>query len=191
MKPCSQHRKHIAWLAVSVLDARQERKLRAHLESCKGCRAYLEELSCVAEKISAAEISSEIRTSESFHRKLIGRLRVEEQASTWETLAAYFRATFLNWQVALPAIGAAALVLAGLFVAIRPPTASSPTQSSVQAIPAQTVKTELAPTLSNYQMIANRSLEKFDEVLTREGNRNPSPSQIYTASTLSLVNLPD
>jgi hypothetical protein len=47
------------------------------------------------------------------------------------------------------------------------------------------------PTISNYQMVANRSLEKLDELLTRQGNRNPSPSPIYTASTLPRADAPD
>ncbi len=54
MKPCSNHRKLIAWLAVDALDDPQTRSLRAHLETCEGCRRYLAEISNVAQKLSAA-----------------------------------------------------------------------------------------------------------------------------------------
>jgi hypothetical protein len=40
-------------------------------------------------------------------------------------------------------------------------------------------------------MIANRSLDKLDELLTRQGNRNPASTPIYTASTLSRASALD
>ena len=52
-------------------------------------------------------------------------------------------------------------------------------------------KRDLAPTISNYQMIANHSLEKLDEVLTTEGNRNPPPAPVYTVSSFAHVTLLD
>jgi len=191
MKPCSKHRKPIAWLVVGELDARRERDLRAHLETCEGCRAYLDELSHVTEKLASTEISSDIQASESFHQKLMGRLKAEEPISTWDTLSAQLQAALLNWRVALPAIGATALVIAALFIVLRPPAASPPVSSVKQALPASSPKTDPAPTLATYQMVANRSLDKLEELLTREGNRNPSPAPIYTASTLSLLNASD
>jgi len=47
MKPCAQNRKLIVWLSLNVLDASQARQLRAHLETCEGCRRYLAEISNV------------------------------------------------------------------------------------------------------------------------------------------------
>ena len=38
------------------------------------------------------------------------------------------------------------------------------------------------PTIANYTMVANQSLEKLDDLLTRQGSRNLSPTPIYTAS---------
>jgi hypothetical protein len=46
----------------------------------------------------------------------------------------------------------------------------------------------MSPTLSNYQMVANHSLEALDELLTRQGNRNLPPVPVYTASILGLAN---
>jgi hypothetical protein len=190
MKPCSNNRKLIAWLAVDALDARQEPELRAHLETREGCRRYLREISTVTEKLAAAEIRSDIKTSETFHQKVAGALRAEETDSIWKTVVAQFQATVLNWRVALPVIGATVVVvvIAALSVYQRPPGVLLPAPTRAQAVLAPSVKRDLDPTISNYQMVANRSLEKLDELLTRQGHRNPSPTPLYTASTLARAN---
>jgi len=86
--------------------------------------------------------------------------------------------SLLNWRIALPL--AAAVIITALVLFTRPSTVAPP--PIVQANPAN-VKTDLDPTISNYHMIANRSLDKFDELLNRQASRNPSPTPIYTAST--------
>ncbi len=77
MKPCFGKRKLIAWLALGELDARRAQNLRAHVETCEGCRGYFEEMSAVARRLAAAEDPPEIEASASFHRRLVGRLRAE------------------------------------------------------------------------------------------------------------------
>jgi hypothetical protein len=187
MKPCSNNRKLIAWLAVDALDARRERELRAHLETCEGCRRYLREVSTATEKLTAAEIRSDIQTSEAFHQKVAGALRAEETSSAWTTVVAQLQATLLNWRVALPVIGGAVVVIAALSVFPRRPGVLLPAPTRSQAVLAPSIKRDLDPTISNYQMVANRSFEKLDELLTRQGHRNPSPTPIYTASTFALA----
>ena len=187
MKPCSQNRKLIAWLASNALDAGQTRQLQAHLETCEGCRRYLAEISNVTERLALAETNSNVQVSESFHRKVAGRLRASKQNSLGEILAAYFRGTLLNWRVALPAI--AALVMIGVTVATlrQPPVVPSPPRASTQTASVSDEDNDLAPTIANYQRVANQSLDKLDALLTKQGNR-PLPSMpIYTASTLGLA----
>lgn len=191
MKPCLNNRKLIAWLAVDALDALEERRLRAHLETCEGCRRYLGEVSAVTEKLTAAEIRSDIQTSETFHQKVADALRAEETGSAWTTAVAQLQATLLNWRVALPVVGATVVVIAGLFLYQRHPGVLLPSPTRAQAVLTPSVKSDLDPTISNYQMVANRSLEKLDELLTRQGHRNPSPTPIYTASTLARANVLD
>ena len=181
MKPCSNNRKLIAWLAVDALDAHAERKLRSHLETCGGCRRYLDEISTVTQKLSAGSISSDIQASELFHQRLVSRLRAEASIPVWQTMLVQLRGAFLNWRFALPAIGAATLLTLSLFV-WRP--ASSPSAGDHAALEPQSIR-EFDPTISNYQMMANRSMDKLDELLTQQGNRNPSAALIYTASTLA------
>jgi len=88
MKLCVQNRKLIVWLSLKSLDAGQERQLRSHLETCEGCRRYLAEISNVTEMLAATEPASDIQASESFHRKVAGRLRAAKPDSLAEILAA-------------------------------------------------------------------------------------------------------
>ena len=145
----------------------------------------------MTESLFAAETNPDVQTSESFHRKVVGRLRTAKPDSFAEILAAYFRATLLNWRVALPAT--AALVLVGLtftFARQQPAAPSSPIQAATQTAPAADADNDLAPTIANYQRVANQSLDKLDALLTRQGNRALPSMPIYTASTFTLVKDP-
>jgi len=187
MKPCAPNRKPIAWLASNALDARQTRQLQAHLETCEGCRRYLAEISNVTERLVATESNPNIQASECFHQKLACRLRTAKPDSMGEILAAYLRGILLNWRVAVPAF--AALVLIGVTVVIlrQPPVVPSPRIANTQTASVSDADDDLAPTIANYQRVANQSLDKLDALLTRQGNR-PLPSMpIYTASTLGLA----
>lgn len=187
MKPCAQNRKLIAWLAVNALEARQAQQLRGHLETCEGCRRYLAAISNVTEKLTAAEATPDVQASESFHRKVVGKLRAAKPDSLGEILAAYLRGTLLNWRVALPVV--AVLVVVGVTVATwrQPPVVSSPPQAGTQTAAVSDVDGDLAPTIANYQRVANQSLDKLDALLTRQGNRALPSMPIYTATTLGLA----
>lgn len=189
MKPCLRNRKLLAWLALDELDARRAGELRAHIQTCDGCRRYLEEISAVTERLAATEVRTEIEASESFHRRLAGRL--EQPASLWKSLVAQFAATRLNWRNVLPALGAAALVIAMLSILVRQSVVSPPAPIGVQAVLTPVPKSDLAPTIANYQRVANRSLDELDELLTTQANRHPPPAPIYTASMFALANAAD
>jgi anti-sigma factor RsiW len=191
MKPCTQNRKLIVWLSLNALDAQQTRQLQAHLESCEGCRRYLEEISNVTERLAAAEATPDVQVSESFHRKVAGKLRAAKPDSLGEILAAYLRRTLLNWRVALPAI--AVLVVIGVTVAIwrQPPDGSSSPQTDTQTAAAAVADDNLAPTIANYQRVASQSLDKLDALLTRQGNRALPSMPVYTASMLTLASALD
>ena len=190
MKPCSKNRKLIAWLALGELDARQAADLRAHIETCDACRRYLAEVSAVKEKLVAVPISSGAEVSESFHRKLTARLRAEQPGSLREMLAAPLAAACRNWRVALP-VGAAALVLVALALLRRPPEGSQPTRVSVHAVVPQGSKSDLSPTVANYQRTASRSLDELDELLTKQARQRRVPAAIYTASMFASAHALD
>lgn len=187
MKPCSNNRKLITWMAVGALDARAQQTLRTHLKTCEGCQRYLHEISFVTQTLAATKPEPDIQTSESFHRKVVGGLRGEQALSLRGFVAAQLRYVVLHWQVALPVLGATTVVTLSLLVwrpHVRPP-------SRDQVAVVMNVKSDLDPTISNYRTVANRSLEKLDELLTQQGNRNPSAALIYTASTLARADAPN
>jgi anti-sigma factor RsiW len=186
MRPCSRNRKPLAWLALGELDARRAAGLRAHLETCDGCRRYLAEISAVTEKLAAAEKTPDIYASEAFHRRLVTRLGAEQSGSVWQTLAAPLLAARLNWRVALPVVGAALVILV-LSILVRQPAAPPPVLTGVQAVLPPDIKSDLPPTIANYQRIATRSLDELDELLTRQGKRRSSPTPIYTASVFAAA----
>jgi anti-sigma factor RsiW len=186
MKPCAQNRKLIVWLTLNSLDAQQTRRLQAHLETCEGCRRYLAEISKVTKRLAEQE-NLDIQASESFHRKVAGRLRTVKPDSIWEILAAYL--ALLNWRVAFPVV--AALVLVCVTVAIlrqQPPEIVSSPRPSIRTALVSSADNDLAPSIANYQRVANQSLAKLDALLTRQGNRPLPPMPIYTASSFGLAN---
>jgi len=81
----------------------------------------------------------------------------------------------LNWRLALPLAGAAVL-LALSFIAWRSGVPAI-TQTNAPAAVATKGEADLPPTMGNYEMVANRSLEKLDELVTEQGNRNPPSAQ--------------
>ena len=188
MNPCSNHRKPIALLAGGALAAREEASLRAHLAACEGCRGYYEEVSHAAQKLNAVEPRADIQTSEIFHNRVLGALRAEARTSSWEHVLMHIRAHLLNWRVAVPLASATAIVLLALSLPLRRPAISLPGPTGLQVVAAPGTKRDLEPTVSNYQTVANRSLEKLDELLTRQGNYTAGSSPIYTASSLAQVN---
>jgi anti-sigma factor RsiW len=188
MKPCSQNRKQITWLALGELDAADAKTLREHLSGCEGCRRYFDEMSGVTEKLAAAEPDTSVQAPDYFHQRLTEKLRATESGSVFEDVAAWIARMTPGWRVALPGM---AVVLLAVFVVM---SRRQPLEEAVVQPPAAQVVTtsgsvsDSAPTMGNYQMLAGQSLDKLDEALTREGNASLSPAPIYTGS---MSKLPD
>lgn len=188
MKPCSKNRKLMAWLALDALEARKAAALREHLAHCEGCRRYWEEISKVTEGLAAAAPDSNLKAPEFFHHRVAEKLQAVESGSVLENW--WFRGTMRNWRVALPAIAVLGIALF-VMVAPRPhPAVAPPTPPTVQGVSPSSSESDLAPTIANYQRMANQSLEKLDELLTRQGNKRLPPAPVFTASSLELANTP-
>ena len=187
MTPCSRNRKLIAWLALGELDARREADLRSHIQTCDECRHYQEEISKLRETLATAQPTTDIEASEPFHRRLVARIRTEQRGSFWDILAARPAAGRLNWRVALPLTGAAVIAITTLSLLLRQPAVPSPAPRRVQAVVWPTPKSDLPPTIANYQIVASRSLDELDELFTQQGNRRPGPAPIYTASMFAAA----
>jgi hypothetical protein len=190
MKPCPNNRERIALLAMDAVEDRCRDELLAHLDSCPGCRCYLEEISGVAGKLRAAETETEAQPSPLFHRNVVAALAAAERRSPLLTLGAQVRSLW-SWRLILPAAAAAALVIAAWFPAIRRAGAPIPSPLIVHAVVPPDPQPDLAPTFSNYEMAAHQSLDKLDALLTEQGQRNPPPSPAYSAGRVSSLDASD
>jgi anti-sigma-K factor RskA len=188
MKPCSKNRKLIAWLALDALEARKAAALRAHISSCEGCRRYWEEMANVTARLASAEPDSDLAASDCFHRRVTEKLRAVESSSLVERLAERVRGAMPNWRVALPATALLALALLVMTASRHDTAPFTPPAPVAQGQPASGSDSDPAPTLGNYQMIANQSLDKLSDLLTRQGNRSLPPAPVYTASSIQPAN---
>jgi anti-sigma factor RsiW len=186
MKPCSNNRKQLAWLAANSLDEKEASELRAHVKTCAGCREYFAEMTNITRDLAAPKITPEIQTSESFHQRVVRSVLAEKSTPFGESVMAFLRATMLNWRMAVPAVAAIMVVAAIGWHGSRlsHPDPAIVTQHVAQVAPPRRTEDDLSPTFSNYRMAANRSLESFDELLARQSRRNLPSAPVYTASTL-------
>jgi len=191
MKPCLRNRKRLAWLVLDELDAREAAQLRLHMETCAGCRRYFEEVSAVKATLASADGGPEVVASESFHRRLASRLRAEPAGSPWGDLAGRLAGLRLTWRVALPALGAAAVLIVLVSSLARHPGAPVPAPIRLQAEAIPNAKSDPAPTIANYERVANRSLDELDDLLTRQAIKSHSPAPIYRASLFAFANASD
>ncbi len=189
MKPCSQNRKLIAWLAVDALEARDALALRDHLVRCAGCRRYWEEMSNVTERLAAAAPESGLEAGEGFHRRVARKLRQAEASPLPGNPGQPLRGLLLSWRVAGPGLAVLAVALLTIVASRDHEPGFAPTHPTAQIVTSGS-GSDLAPTLANYRMAASQSVEKLDELLTREGNKPLPPAPMLTASGLALASAP-
>jgi hypothetical protein len=182
MKPCSTNRQQIAWMAIDALDERSARDLRGHIETCEGCRRYLAEISGVTRSLSTVEKPQNIQTNEFFHQRVTNALRVGPPKPSWNSITSYLRTHNWIWRGALPASALAALAIA-LSLFWRPAIPPVPLLHALTRTPP--IKVDLPPTIANYTMVANQSLEMLDDLLTRQACKNPAPARACTVSNLT------
>jgi hypothetical protein len=187
MKACSSKRKSIALLALGEVDEREVQGLRSHVQSCAGCRQYLEEVSGLAGRLDAADRKPVLEPSPFFHRNWVGRLKAQPSVSLWQMLTER-----LSWRMVLPALGAAAALLILTFSLLpRQPAASQTVPITRAEATSMTPVRDLSPSVANYQRVATRSLDEFDDLLTAQASRTRSATPRYTASSFAMANLPN
>ena len=191
MKPCRKYEKQIVWLAAAALDDGEARRLTAHLETCEGCRAHFAEVSRVTERLTAIMDSSTVQTSDRFRRELAARLQLAPRKSLGEILVDFFREAPLNWRAAVPFIAAMALVVVTFVHWLESAKVAAPPTVQVQAAMSLPADADLAPTIGNYQMVASQSLDKLDDLLTRQGRQNLPSVPPLSASALLSANSPE
>ncbi len=184
MSTCSIYREKIVELSLNTLDDRLANALREHLGHCADCQQYLFEITGTRDALNAVQIRSDIETSEAFHRRIAAQINREETASPLQNILLQLASVRANWKLAFSLVGATALIAVGLviFVAQSGDRATPKPSVAVKTESRTNRKAELAPTVGNYQMIANQSLEKLDELLMEQGNRRQVLAPLYTAS---------
>ena len=186
MNVCAKKQKLIVELAMEALEPGQARELRAHIENCTGCREYLAEISSLNARLRVVATGTDIEASEAFHQRVMRTVREEEAQPWWGAMASSLRAAQLSWRVAVPALGGVAVVIAALLLLAPRPGAPPPAPVPSQARLSPRLEGELPPSVANYRIAANRSLDQLDELLTQQANRRESARPIYTASVLAM-----
>ena len=192
MKPCVKNKQAITLLAVNALGAEAADELRQHLGTCPGCHRYWEEISKTCqEHLTAAELMPEAPASPTFHQRLVERITQSEAQPQYASVGELLRNWLATRQVIL-ATAAAALVL--LLTVLVPrhdrsiPYSEPPAPNNLSAYPA---KPDPQPTLSNYRMAANVSLDALDDLLTRQAAHRSTPTEVLTVSTIDKLKLGD
>lgn len=186
MKPCSNRRNAIALLALDEVEGQEAEELRSHLQSCEGCRNYFREISAVTRKMADVEMTSDVETSEAFHRKVMSRLREQQSAGLWDVVKMVGRR--IDWRVGLPVTAVWILFICAFYFHLAPfkvaPGSIPPRPAQIAAPDASA---NVAPTLGNYEMAANQSLQTFDELLNLEATKATSGARDYTVSELTMA----
>lgn len=178
MKACRNTRKAIVLLVAGELEPREAERLRAHSKICPACAHYLQEMTAVSEALLAGANQPDVEASASFHSAVVRRLRSREPAAGWHWFEQL--TSIEKWGLAAAALAVGLIVLSAIFVRLSHGPPSDMIKNNVPSRP----EPELAPTLSNYQIVANRSLEEFDGLLTRQANRALPRAPLYTPSSV-------
>jgi hypothetical protein len=139
-------------------------------------------MSAISDTLQTAATEPDLEASPAFHSSVLQRLRSREQASVWSWFEQLTGTE--KWGLAAACLAAVLILLSAVFLRTSP----APTRNIANNNVARHAEPELAPTLSNYQIVANRSLEEFDGLLTRQANRALPRAPLYTPSTGSAGN---
>ena len=180
MKPCQGNQKRIVALTLGLVDGEPAVELRAHLEHCGPCRRYFEEAHQLSDTLRADAAQPRLAASEAFHRKWIRTLAEQPRESAWQRLMAASRDLLSNWRLALLAGPAAAVALIAVLMLHHPATKTLVEVGSSASIGLQA--RDLAPTVANYESVAARSLQEFDDLVTQQSLRPLRSAHAYRAS---------
>ena len=134
----------------------------------------------MTERVASPQPDSNLEASELFHHKVAERLEALEYTSVLMNPAAWLRELRLNCRLALSTIALLVIAVIALVAPRHQQTASRSAPPTVEFLSTSDPAIELAPTLANYQMVAHLSLEKLDELLTRQGNKRLPPVPFLT-----------
>ncbi|HEY1788784.1 MAG TPA: hypothetical protein VGJ73_11535 [Verrucomicrobiae bacterium] len=141
----------------------------------------------MTEKLALEDSTHEIEASDAFHRTVVARLRAQE-SSQWRITG--LPGNLLNWRVVLPGAAVCVALIIGLHdrqMSDLPLRSSVPTPGRM--VSTRNADADVLPTIGNYQMAAEQSLQEFDDLLNREAKLPPPPAPSYRVSTLTLADV--
>ena len=165
MKVCPEYRELILQQALGALAADATHRLRAHLESCAGCREFAARATSLCDTVTktAAQLPAPAPPP-AFHARLAQRIHADaeqRQLARSSRVAEWFT---------LPRIGFAAacgVVLMGAVMLVNRGQRPDPAITSAPS----TLTDDAPPTLLAYQRAFNESFEQFDALTLRDDNR--------------------
>jgi len=171
----------LSGLAAGAFNAREGDLARA-FTNCEGAAAIAREVARLIEKLTRPPSENRILWRRPVSSNLVQRLTRSKALSVWGVCWRVFRAPSLNCRIVVAAM--AAPLDRGLIVSVvlRQPICypSIGGKGSEMWRPHQD---RVDPTISNYQMLANRSLDKLDEHLSRqESETHLSGSTLHCGS---------
>jgi len=185
MKPCRQNKKLITWFILNELGPREISELTTHLRHCKGCQVYLKEMRCVANQLNALRSVAETEAGVAVCAEPLPRrspASLSGQVPSWWA--------WPIWRFALPGFAILALTLLVVSTLQRTPVDQT-TRVVSPVVAVAPALGEPLPTLSNYRAVANESLDKLDQLLTRQAEEPVSNLPPLSRATLALINMPD
>ena len=192
MNACKDRQRLILEFALGTLPPAEAQALQAHLESCAGCREYLAEVSRLGARLRGSAQRSDIEATEAFHQRVMRAVRNAEARPKWEVIAGVLRVGPMNWRWAASGLGGLAVLVAVVLLLFLRPSETQHASTPASGRHNQESAKELPPSVANYRIAANRSLEQLDELLTQQANKRGTSRQTFTASVPAAnSNLPD
>lgn len=181
MNACDGYKMDLSLLATGGLHEKEALRVRAHMESCPGCKGYFGQISSLAAELkSAGALVPEVEVPPRFHGELMRRINSEVPPGLLADLFAILRQRLLRWRFATPAL-VTFVLMALLFWVAR----GNRTAPSSRRIPAISTAAQLAPTFGAYHNLAENSWDALDRELTREAADAPTAPGVLTAASIS------
>lgn len=170
-----------------ALDEPHAAKLHRHLDHCQACHRYHQELVSVAASVQSLQVLTEAPA-----RRFSAEFRLaaaDSKHPNFRRVAARYVPRW-SWRFALPVVVATiALVVSIVSVLQRHAVPETQTVPQFDFPSVSRFSADLAPTLANYQAVANGSLEDLDQLLTRQSAKPVPAPRPFTAAELALVNI--
>jgi hypothetical protein len=184
MKPCRANKQRITWMAAGVLETAEAETLREHLETCPGCRGHWESMASLSERLNAADLPH-LEPSESFHRRVVRKIRKEEETGRLFVWVTSLRRLWVKRPLATIAAGSVLGIVTVLWIqSFGPDEDRGATLVQIEETTETAGQAVLPPTLGSYRRAGDVSFENLDAALTRQVVGKFSTVETFTVSSV-------